>query len=446
MGYSNQFFSAVNVRADSKTDVQSFSKKTGIPVVRLTYYNDNNIVPSGKDLDAIVKLCGITEIELKLNMGRLDKSILDAIRANSTAITKLINNSIVQHDISKITPKIAFQTSLGVLYQENCLDILRQMESESIDLIFADPPFNLSKLYPSNIDDSLRTEKYLHWCQDWLHECVRMLKHGGSLFLWNLPRWNSILSGYIDNHLTFRHWIGVDIKYSLPIAGRLYPSHYSLLYYIKGSRPKTFHPDRLPMLTCPKCYGDLKDYGGYKNKMNPNGVNLCDIWTDIPPVRHTKYKRRKGANELSIKLMDRIIEMSSDEGDTVFDPFGGSGTTYMAAELKGRKWIGCEIGPVDDIKNRFSRISEEKEILESYREKLNTLFPKDVHKKRTELGLWVCETFNNDENQTNAKLKEIANTCLRTDWLTPAIEVCVPKTTNSQIAPLIDELNLVSGE
>jgi site-specific DNA-methyltransferase (adenine-specific) len=73
--------------------------------------------------------------------------------------------------------------------------------------------------------------------------------------------------------------------------------------------------------------------------MSPKGVNLTDVWWDISPVRHAKYKRRNGANELSLKIMDRVIEMSTDEGDLVLDPFGGAGTTYMAAELKGRRWV-----------------------------------------------------------------------------------------------------------
>ena len=82
----------------------------------------------------------------------------------------------------------------------------------------------------------------------------------------------------------------IDIKYSLPIQKRLYPSHYALLYFIKGDKPAIFHPDRQPVSCCRHCGGELRDYGGYKDKMNPKGVNLSDVWTDIPPVRHAKYK------------------------------------------------------------------------------------------------------------------------------------------------------------
>jgi site-specific DNA-methyltransferase (adenine-specific) len=96
--------------------------------------------------------------------------------------------------------------------------------------------------------------------------------------------------------------------------------HHSLLYYCKGEKPNAFHPDRLPMEICPKCLTDLKDYGGYKDKMNPDGINLTDVWYDIPPVRHSKYKKREGANELSIRLLDRIVEMASEAGDIVLIP------------------------------------------------------------------------------------------------------------------------------
>lgn len=283
-----------------------------------------------------------------------------------------------------------FRTSLGSLYCADALTVLSNVNDHTFDVIFADPPFNLNKIYPSAIDDNLASWQYISWCESWLSECIRTLKDGGSLFIWNLPKWNTYISGFLNKSLTFRNWITVDIKCSLPIKGRLYPSHYSLLYYCKGKKPKTFHPDRMAMELCPKCLTDLKDYGGYKHKMNPEGVNLSDVWHDIPPVRHHKYKRRKDANELSLKLLDRVIEMSSDAGDFIFDPFGGSGTTYIAAELKGRRWIGTEIGPIDDIVSRFENIKDEQEFLSDIRSRYNKLFQPDVEARRSQLGLWTC--------------------------------------------------------
>lgn len=272
------------------------------------------------------------------------------------------------------------KTSLGELYETDCLDLLSKIEPGSVDLAFADPPFNLGKQYASNINDGKASHEYIDWCKEWLDGMIRSLKPGGTLMLWNLPKWNLPLGAHLAEQLTFRHWIAVDIKYSLPIAGRLYPSHYSLLYFVKGTKPAIFHPDRIPIACCRHCGGELKDYGGYKDKMNPLGVNISDVWTDIPPVRHAKYKKRE-ANALSLKLMDRIISMASDPGSLILDPFGGSGTTFVAAELTGRRWIGSELHCAD-ILERFDSLDGDREQLRQIQENKNTLFtPADIAKR-----------------------------------------------------------------
>lgn len=276
------------------------------------------------------------------------------------------------------------ETPLGRLYQSDCIEMMRRLESESIDLAFADPPFNLGKEYSSKINDALAEHEYLGWCREWLDEMTRLLKPGGSLFLWNIPRWNLPLGAHIGMKLTFRHWIAVDIKYSLPIQNRLYPSHYSLLYFVKGSKPSIFHPDRLPVPCCRHCGGEQRDYGGYKDKMNPLGVNLSDVWSDIPPVRHAKYKKRN-ANGLALKLMDRIIAMASDPGSLVLDPFGGSGTTYVAAELTGRHWIGSELH-CDAILDRFNTLEADREHIAEIHANKNTLFTKTDLVRRNKFG------------------------------------------------------------
>lgn len=249
--------------------------------------------------------------------------------------------------------QLVLETTRGRLYRGDCLDLLATMETESVDLVFADPPFNLAKDYGDGVSDDLDDDHYLAWCHKWLAECVRVLGEGGSLFVYNLPKWNVELGHQLNElGMTFRHWVAIDIKMSLPIPGRLYPSHYSLLYYSKG-RPKRFTRPRVPIPVCRHCGGDIKDYGGHRNKLNPEGLNLTDVWLDIPPVRHRGTKRR-GANELSEKLLERVLAMASTEGDLVFDPFGGSGTTYAVAERMHRHWVGIELGNVAPIVARLT--------------------------------------------------------------------------------------------
>lgn len=252
------------------------------------------------------------------------------------------------------TIKPALRTPFGQLYQADCLTVLPTLRSESVDTIFADPPFNLNKDYGPRVRDQRPEASYLQWCYRWLVECVRILRPGGSLFLYNLPKWNIHFGTFLYNlKLDFRHWIAIEHKSSLPIQGRLYPAHYSLLYYSKG-QPRTFRRIRTPIETCRHCGGELKDYGGHRSAMNPNGVNLKDVWTDIPPVRHWKFKSpKRTSNALSTKFLERVIEMSTEPGDMVLDPFGGSGTTYAVCEQRHRHWIGIELGDVSPIADRL---------------------------------------------------------------------------------------------
>jgi site-specific DNA-methyltransferase (adenine-specific) len=248
-----------------------------------------------------------------------------------------------------------FTTALGALYAGDCVDILRKIPDDSVDTVFADPPFNLKKRYGANCTDDMAEAAYVSWCREWIVECYRVLKPGGSFFLYNIPRWNLILGSYmIELGLTFRHSIAVEMKTSMPIRGRLYPAHYSLLYFSNG-KPATFRKIRTPVETCRHCGGDIRDYGGHRKALNPNGLNLKDVWTDIPPVRHRKFMAKgRNANALSTKLLDRVIEISTVAGEVVLDPFGGSGTTFAVCEKKGRHWIGIELDFCQAIIDRLT--------------------------------------------------------------------------------------------
>lgn len=251
-------------------------------------------------------------------------------------------------------PPPEYTTAYGALFAADCMAVLPRIKSGVVDCVFADPPFNLGKEYGKNCDDLKPDLEYINWCLKWSAECVRVLKPGGSFFLYNLPKWNVLLGAHLMSlNMEFRHWIAIEISACLPIPGRLHPSHYSLLYYSKG-KPNTFRRIRTPIQTCRHCGGEVKDYGGHRDAMNPRGVTLKDVWTDIPPVRHWKFKsKERRANALSTKILDRVIEMSTNPGDLVVDPFGGSGTTFAVCEKKGRQWIGTEIDFAKEIIDRL---------------------------------------------------------------------------------------------
>jgi len=251
-------------------------------------------------------------------------------------------------------------------------------------MVFADPPFNLGKKYGEGISDALQADEYLRWSKSWLAESVRVLAQGGALFVFNLPRWLIEYGAFLnDSGMLFRHWIAMRMPKAYPRGQRLSPAHYGCLYYTKGS-PKTFNRVYVPIQTCRHCGGEIRDYGGHRKALNERGINLMDVvdapadvwtnapdslsggtawteaddmWDDIPPVRHSKYKTR-GANELAPLMLERLIGVATNQGDLVVDPFGGSGTTFYAAERLQRRWLGTEIGDVNPAIRRLTDLAE----------------------------------------------------------------------------------------
>lgn len=377
-------------------ELNRYFKGEGIKKEELVIYKESGVIPSDeKLLNAILKYLKMTRLELELALNRVPKYYQDTYFQNIKEIASLLesqnkndrNNCKRENNIEPY-----YQSELGKLYNGDVLSLFENIADNSADMIFADPPFNLAKEYDEGVDDCKSYSNYIDWCTKWLDECVRVLKPGGSLFIYNIPKWHTYLSDYLNTKLNFWSWITVDMKFSLPIQNRLYPAHYSLLYYVKGSKPSTFNNQRIPLLTCRHCGGEVRDYGGYKNKMNPNGVNVSDVWTDIYPVRHTNSKNRK-FNELPVKLLDRVITMSTNENDLVLDPFGGSGTTFAVCELAGRRWIGFEIGNCDIIRERLVNKSNDIELLKKVYEEKNNLFPEKVKKLRKQNGFWLSEDF-----------------------------------------------------
>lgn len=396
--FENKLF--VLLKISDNDDLKKFAKTVDITVKKLKYYNDNHIYPSPNDLKKMLEILKINELEFKLRLGILDSKVIEILAKNASQITNIIKNQHEEVVPSEEKFEPVFTTELGSLYQEDSLKLIRQLPKESVDLIFADPPFNLNKEYESEMNDKISKEEYLKWTEEWILGCIDLLKDGGSFFIWNLPSWNTYSAEILNKHLSLRHWIAVDIKYSLPIANKLYPSHYSLLYYTKGEKPNTFNQERLPLEICRHCGGDIKDYGGYKDKLNLNGLTLPDVWRDISPVRHKKYKTR-GSNQLPVNLLERIISMTTKEGDTVFDPFGGSGTTFIVSEVLNRHWIGSEIGPVDSIVNRFDDIESHRNQVAEVQSKKNVLFTEDMKKIRIRNNHWLPETLKNNQIEEN---------------------------------------------
>lgn len=222
----------------------------------------------------------------------------------------------------------------------DCIEVLRGIPSESVDITFADPPFNLNKKYNS-YQDTKELSAYLDWCQLWLQEMVRITKPTGSIFVHNIPKWLTYYSSILNDIAAFKHWIAWDAMGS-PLGKGLLPNHYGILYYVKDRRENKFFDIRYPHHRCRKCNALYKDYGGKKASLHPFGPLVSDVWTDLHRIRHSK-RRDEHPCQLPIPLLERLILMSTDENDVVLDPFAGTGTSLVAAKRLGRRYIGIEL-------------------------------------------------------------------------------------------------------
>jgi site-specific DNA-methyltransferase (adenine-specific) len=248
----------------------------------------------------------------------------------------------------------------GKIHQGDCLELMRRFDSESVDLAFADPPFNIGYEY-DQYDDRQDDEKYLDWCRRWIAEVHRVLKPTGTFWLAIGDEYAAELKVAAQREIGFatRSWVvwyytfGVNCKYKFS------RSHAHLFHFVKDPDKYTFNAED-PAIRVPSAralvYGD--------KRANPAGRLPDDTWILRPqdfqsdrygftPDQDTwffsrvagTFKERQGFHgcQMPEQLLGRIIRASSNEGDLVFDPFAGSGTTLAVAKKLGRDFVGCEL-------------------------------------------------------------------------------------------------------
>jgi len=237
------------------------------------------------------------------------------------------------------------------ILQGDCLKLFKNIPDNSIDMTFADPPFNLKKKYTSYYD-SLEIQEYLAWCEKWIFEMVRVTKPTGSIFLHNIPKWLTYYASYLNKIANFKHWISWDAP-TAPMGKSLQPAHYGILFYTKSMKNAKIYELRHPHKRDRKQGYLWKDYGGKKDGLHPFGPLVSDVWTDIHRIKHNA-KRDHHPCQLPIHLLDRLILMTTDENDLVLDPFSGTGTTAISAKRLGRNYVGFELD------TKYAEISRQK--------------------------------------------------------------------------------------
>lgn len=225
------------------------------------------------------------------------------------------------------------------------IQVLPHLPVGSVDLIFADPPFNIGKIYGSDrVDDRLGDEEYRGRLRLWLASCLPLLKPTGSLVIHHIPVWAYRAAAFLeDSGLYFQRWVAWQDQ-STFIANRVFrPEHYVFLWFSREANPAQT-PVYAPHQRCARCGDYATHWGGKEKFRDEQGKTASDVWSKEFTRIHAGRKSR-AANELPLEAVLRWVLALTKPGDYVFDPFLGSGTTAAAAELSGRRWGGVEINP-----------------------------------------------------------------------------------------------------
>ncbi len=241
----------------------------------------------------------------------------------------------------------------------DALKVLKKIPNESVDLVFADPPYNMSKKkglawkYSKHVTmqedwDMFTRDDYFKFCREWIAECFRILKHGGSLWI----------SGSFHNIYT----LGFIIQEFHPDA----KINNSIVWFKPNAQPNItcrFFTESTEHLIWASKNGDGKKWKfnyewskQIEDPINPKGKQTRNVWS-IPLT--PKKEKWAGAHptQKPFELLKRIILACTDEGDTVLDPFVGSGTTSAVAKYYGRNSIGIELDKkyIEIIKKRLQK-------------------------------------------------------------------------------------------
>jgi site-specific DNA-methyltransferase (adenine-specific) len=213
----------------------------------------------------------------------------------------------------------------------------------SIDLIFADPPYNIGKVFNETQDRWQSDEDYLRWCYHWLDLCIQKLKPNGSFYVMAATQNMPFFDIYLRKQLAILSRIIWYYDSSGVQAKRYYGSLYEpILFCVKDKEHYTFNAKDIFVSAKTGAQRKLIDY----RKPVPTVYNSVkvpgNVW-EFPRVRYRMPEYENHPTQKPIALLERIIKASSNVGDIVLDPFSGTFTTSYVAKQLGRKSIGIEI-------------------------------------------------------------------------------------------------------
>lgn len=227
----------------------------------------------------------------------------------------------------------------------DCIDVMSHIESETVDLIVTDPPYNLSKDYGNN-NDTWNYEEYIVFSRKWLTEAKRILKPSGTIYVFMGVRFISYIYEIMERELgfVFNSWISWCYTQGIGKTKGFSPRHDDILMFTKSNNFKF----NLDSIRIPQKY--------YRSVNNMRGANPGNVW-EFSHIHYCQANRQNHPTQKPEALFERMILASSDEGDFIIDPFCGSGTSLRVCQQLKRNGLGIEINEayVSIIKERLSQ-------------------------------------------------------------------------------------------
>jgi DNA modification methylase len=231
------------------------------------------------------------------------------------------------------------------IQQGDCIAHLKKMESNSVDLIVADPPYNLDKDY-GNGSDSKNFDEYIKFTKEWTTEAIRVLNPKGTIYIFMGFKFISYLYQILekDCNLKFINWICWHYTQGIGKKKGFSPRHDDILMFSKG-KDYTFNLDDIRV---PQKY--------YRSRNNMRGANPGDVW-EFSHIHYCQKNRQPHPTQKPEGLIERMVLASSNENDLVVDPFSGSGTTLRVCQQLNRNCIGIELN-AEYVKMTQERLQE----------------------------------------------------------------------------------------
>jgi site-specific DNA-methyltransferase (adenine-specific) len=254
-----------------------------------------------------------------------------------------------------------YENNGHLIFHGDTLEILQsQIENNSVDLVFIDPPYNIGKDFNGRKDQWKTDEDYLNWCYQWITLCLNKLKTNGSLYIMTSTQFMPFFDIFLRNKVSILSRIIWAYDSSGVQAKNHFGSMYEpILFCVKDKNNYIFNSNDILIEAKTGAKRKLIDYR--KNPPQPYNTEKVpgNVW-EFARVRYRMPEYEQHPTQKPIALLERIIKASSNPDDIILDPFSGTFTTSFVAKSLGRKSIGIEIDD-DYVKIGLRRVLEQTE-------------------------------------------------------------------------------------